>query len=239
MNSMSGSSTVALSRLTSPGRTEAKPSPWPRRRMCGGWQIFAVALRLQHRVDGAADLPHRDARAGRPRCRRSSPAPPARICARALGRLAEHHGAADLRELAAIARRDLGQDDVALLRACGRSRAGPRGCADRRTAAGNCPRRRASSCSHLSSTASSSSLMPGRAICKQPRVAELGDARRLAGEADLLDGLGAGGVEHDLSADARLRQRRADAGAPCRKAAPPARRCRPDHGRPAGNRRRT
>ena len=51
---------------------------------------------------------------------------------------------------------------------------------------------------HLSSTASSSSLMPGRAIVEQVLVAELGDARRLAGVGDLVVGLGARGVEHEL-----------------------------------------
>ena len=160
------------------------------------------------------------------------------FAAELIGRLADHHGAADLRELAAIARRDLGQDDVALLAACGRSRAAPRGCADRRTAAGNCPRRRASSCSHLSATASSSSLMPGRAICEQMLVAELGDARRLAGVGDLVGGLGAGGVEHELVGRARSRQRRGDAGLQSATAGTAGRRCRPGRAAAASRRAR-
>ena len=82
----------------------------------------------------------------RRRCRHASHPPPARISRSsiALAR-ADHGGAANLRKLAAIARRDLGEDDVAVLQLADRSRAAPRDCADRRTAAGNCRRRRATS----------------------------------------------------------------------------------------------
>ena len=76
--------------------------------------VFAISLRFQHRVHGAADRRHRHAGHRRDGCRRSWRAPAARIFPLSSAHArAERDGAADLRELPAIARRDLRHQDVA------------------------------------------------------------------------------------------------------------------------------
>src|SRR5262249_38588620 len=77
--------------------------------------IFAIAFGLEHRVDGAADVSHGDTRHGGLDALVHCTHDEIVLVGKLQRRLTEHDGAADLRELAAIARRDLGEDDVAHL----------------------------------------------------------------------------------------------------------------------------
>ena len=114
-------------------------------------------------------------------------------------------GAADLRELSAVARRDLGHQDVAVLHHAPVRRR------HRRIA------RPGAEQQEIVLGAERLGVPPelGRKLVlahagtrdlEQSRIAELGDARRLARMRDLFHGLGCGGIEHDIVGGARLRQ---------------------------------
>src|SRR5262249_42445117 len=75
--------------------------------------VLAVAFGLEHGIDGTADIGHGDAWNGGLDAFVHGAHHELIFACKLLPRLADRHGAADLRELALIARRDLGEDDVA------------------------------------------------------------------------------------------------------------------------------
>ena len=104
-----------LSSATSPGPIEPKPETVAAAPDMRRVTEFAVALRLQHRVDRGADVGHHRARLCRGEARSHGRRHQIVFFAQQRRRFAEHDGAADLRELAAIARREFAHNNVAFL----------------------------------------------------------------------------------------------------------------------------
>src|SRR5262245_7266452 len=77
--------------------------------------IFAIAFGFEHQVDSAANGCHGDTRHGGLDALVHRAYHERILVGELLGWLAKHDGAADLRKLAAVAWRDLGEDDVASL----------------------------------------------------------------------------------------------------------------------------
>jgi hypothetical protein len=133
----------------------------------------------------------------------------ARTTSSYLRRIADHHGAADLGELASTARRDLGQDDVAVRElAAGRRLDGAivrAGAQQEEVVLG-------AECFHVVLELEREPVLghSGRGDLQEPGVAELGDARRLAGKRNFFGGLGARRVEDELVGRTCFRERRSD-----------------------------
>ena len=167
--------------------------------------IVAIALGFEHRVDRATDLRHRDA-GDRGSDARIHGAHHQRVLAgKLVGGVADHDGAADLCQLAAIARRDLGEDNVTRLQsaACrGRHRAIVRPGAQHQEIVLGAER------FHLPLERYGKLVLAqaGARDFEEVAVAKLGDARSRARVGDLLGGLCACGVEHDVVRRPHLRK---------------------------------